>query len=128
MLKISLFYSCFWISLQIHNWDKWCHLVSGKAFVYKRQNAIGQLRNGGKKPIVQGTRRTFAPKACIKTLTPLYFSVTRGNKCILIFSLQWKNFRLFLLPKIFTLVTLWCTTFRNPCTLALLILLGYVER
>ena len=40
MLKISLFYSCFWISLQIHNWDKWCHLVSGKAFVYKRQNAI----------------------------------------------------------------------------------------
>ena len=43
MLKISLFYSCFWISLQIHNWDKWCHLVSGKAFVYKRQNAIGSI-------------------------------------------------------------------------------------
>ena len=43
MLKNSLFYSCFWISLQIHNWDKWCHLVSGKAFVYKRQNAIRPL-------------------------------------------------------------------------------------
>ena len=34
------FYSCFWISLQIHNWDKCCHLVFGKAFVYKRQNTI----------------------------------------------------------------------------------------
>ena len=34
------FYSCFWISLQIHNWDKCYHLVFGKAFVYKRQNAI----------------------------------------------------------------------------------------
>ena len=34
------FYSCFLISLQIHNWDKCCHLVFGKAFVYKRQNTI----------------------------------------------------------------------------------------
>ena len=23
------FYSCFWISLQIYNWDKCCHLVFG---------------------------------------------------------------------------------------------------
>ena len=37
------FYSCFWISLQIHNWDKCCHLVPGKAFVYKRQNAIHEF-------------------------------------------------------------------------------------
>ena len=32
------FYSCFWISLQIHIWDKCCHLVFGEAFVYITQN------------------------------------------------------------------------------------------
>ena len=46
MLKNSLFYSCFLISLQIHNWDKCCHLVFGKAFVYKRQNTILQHIHG----------------------------------------------------------------------------------
>ena len=34
------FYACFLISRQIHNWDKCCHQVFGKVFVYKRQNAI----------------------------------------------------------------------------------------
>ena len=45
MLQNWIFYSNFWIFRQFHNWDKWCHLVYGKAFVHKRQNTIRSLNN-----------------------------------------------------------------------------------